>query len=381
MAISPEIENGPFIGNGTQAAFAFTFTAITPAEVAVLVDGVVQPGGYTVALGEGGGTVTFAAPPASGAQIILRSNPDFVQDSVFENEGAYNLATVNLINRRHAVRALVTKKRLDATSVAAANASASAAVAAATTATGAASASAASATSAAGSAAAAGASAGSAAGSASAAANAVGNVVLAAATSGAYPNSAASNVPRGLTQASVGAITGGSGGANGTFALTWSGGNFNVNPTGNFTVSGGAVTAVSITGPGLYIGGAPSVPTPGFAASSGLTGAAVTLTAQFLVQGGQGYWVQSADGNQLDRYTNVGGVATAASGVGPVPLVVNPPYPNATMQRWLTLVAMAGSGVSSAAQTALRNFEYQLRQMELARYFVRLIPNLVSPDS
>ena len=63
MAISPEIENGPFIGNGTQAAFAFTFTAITPAEVAVLVDGVVQPGGYTVALGEGGGTVTFAAPP------------------------------------------------------------------------------------------------------------------------------------------------------------------------------------------------------------------------------------------------------------------------------------------------------------------------------
>jgi len=136
---------------------------------------------------------------------------------------------------------------------------------------------------------------------------------------GAYPNSAASNVPRGLTQASVGSITAGSGGANGSFALGWSGGNFSVNPTGTFTVSGGAVTAVTITGPGLYIGSSPTVPTPNFSASSGLSGANVSLTAQFLVANGAFYWAQSADGSQLQHYQNVGGVATADSGTGPMP--------------------------------------------------------------
>lgn len=147
--------------------------------------------------------------------------------------------------------------------------------------------------------------------------------VLAAATSGVYPNSAASNVPRGLTQASVGAITAGSGGTNGTFALAWSGGNFDINPTGTFTVSGGALTAVTITGPGLRVGSTATVPTPSFAASSGLTGAAVALTAQFLVTNGSGYWVQSADNSELDRYANVSGVATAVSGVGPVLISVS----------------------------------------------------------
>lgn len=140
-----------------------------------------------------------------------------------------------------------------------------------------------------------------------------GVATVASATLGAYPNSASTNVPRGLTQASVGAITAGSGGTNGTFALAWSGGNFSVNPTGTFTVAGGVLTAVTITGPGLYIGASPTVPTPSFAASSGLTGAAVALTAQFLITSGQGYWVQSADGKTLDRYKNVSGVATLDS--------------------------------------------------------------------
>jgi hypothetical protein len=320
VAISPDIENGPFIGNGTQAAFAFTFTAITPAEVAVALDGVAQATGFSVSLNESGGSVTFATPPAAGAQIVLRSSPDYLQDSMFENEGAYNLTTVNTINRRQAVRALVTKKRLDATSVAAADASAGAAAASAAAAADAVSAAAGSASAASGAASAAATSAASAVGSAAAAASSVNGAALAAATAGAYPSSASANVPRGLTQASVGAITAGSSGTNGTFALAWSAGNFAVNPSGTFTVSGGALTAVTVTGPGLYIGASPSVPTPSFAASSGLSGAAVTLIVQFLVASGQGYWVQSADGSELDRYTNVGGVATAASGVGPVPL-------------------------------------------------------------
>lgn len=137
----------------------------------------------------------------------------------------------------------------------------------------------------------------------------------ASATVGAYPNTATANVPRGLTQGSVGAITAGSGGTNGTFALAWSSGNFSINPTGTFTVAGGVLTAVTITGPGLYIGASPTVPTPSFAASSGLTGAAVALTAQFLVASGAGYWVQALDGKSLLRYYNSSGTATADAGI------------------------------------------------------------------
>lgn len=147
------------------------------------------------------------------------------------------------------------------------------------------------------------------------------SAALSSATSGAYPNSAASNVPRGLTQASVGAITAGSGGTNGTFALAWSGGNFTFNPTGTFTVAGGVLTAVTITGPGQYIGSSPTVPTPSFAASSGLSGAAVALTAQFLVTSGNGYWANSSDGLELDRYANSSGTATATPTVGALPTV------------------------------------------------------------
>lgn len=145
--------------------------------------------------------------------------------------------------------------------------------------------------------------------------------IAAAATAGIYPNTAALNVPRGLTQASVGAITPGAGGTNGTFALGWAGGNFLFNPTGTFTVAGGVLTAVTITGPGLYIGAAPAVPAPSFAASAGLAGAAVVLTAQFLVEAGKGYWVQSSDGLQIDRYNNVGGVATLDASVKALPTV------------------------------------------------------------
>lgn len=40
------------------------------------------------------------------------------------------------------------------------------------------------------------------------------------------------------------------------------------------------------------------------------------------VADGDGYWVQSADGLQLDRYQNVGGVATADPSIGPLPTVL-----------------------------------------------------------
>lgn len=143
---------------------------------------------------------------------------------------------------------------------------------------------------------------------------------LASAAAGAYPNGAATYLPKGLTQASVGAITAGSGGTNGTFALAWSSGNFTSNPVGTFTVAGNVLTAVTITQPGLYIGSAPVVPTPSFAASASLSGAAVALTAVSLIASGGGYWVQSPQNDALLHYLNVNGVATADGNTGPLAL-------------------------------------------------------------
>jgi hypothetical protein len=134
---------------------------------------------------------------------------------------------------------------------------------------------------------------------------------------GAFPNAAATNVPRGVT--GHGTITGGSGGTNGTFALGFSGGNFSINPTGTFTVSGGAVTAITITGAGLYIGSSPTAPTPTFTASSGLTGASVTLTTGFLVASGASYRVATVDGNHLDLYRNNSGTPQVSSPLDRVP--------------------------------------------------------------
>jgi len=78
----------------------------------------------------------------------------------------------------------------------------------------------------------------------------------------------------GVTAVTIAAA--GSGGTDGTFALAFSGGAGTdiIAPTGTFTVSGGAVTAVTITQRG---GGYTTAPTISTAASAGLTGA--TLTA------------------------------------------------------------------------------------------------------
>lgn len=113
MAISPDITSGPYTANGTQTAFPFTFTALSGAEVAVDVAGItISSSLYAVAIVSGGGTVTFNTAPTSGQSVLLRSNPDFLQLSEFENEGAYNLTTVNAINRRAAVKALLLNLKL-----------------------------------------------------------------------------------------------------------------------------------------------------------------------------------------------------------------------------------------------------------------------------
>lgn len=138
---------------------------------------------------------------------------------------------------------------------------------------------------------------------------------LSASAVGYFINAAATNVPRGISK-TVGAITPGAGGANGTdFALAWTGGNFAVNPTGVFDVAGGVVTAVRITGRGRYIGAAPTAPTPSFAASAGLAGAAVALSLEFLLASGEAYWAASADGTEYQLYLNNSGAPSIVAGL------------------------------------------------------------------
>ncbi|OHV85810.1 phage tail sheath subtilisin-like domain-containing protein [Ensifer sp. LCM 4579] len=70
-----------------------------------------------------------------------------------------------------------------------------------------------------------------------------------------------------------GAITGGNGGTDGTFALAFTGG-AGSGAAGTFTVAGGALTAITITSPGEYT----VAPSFDFSASAGLTGATATAT-------------------------------------------------------------------------------------------------------
>ncbi|MDH7973680.1 hypothetical protein QH494_15925 [Sphingomonas sp. AR_OL41] len=115
MSISSDIQSGPYTANGSLAAFPFTFTAVSAAEVAVDVNGVtISPSLYTVSLTAppaNGGTVNFTTAPVAAATVLIRANPDYLQDSYFENQGAYNLSTVNQINRRQGMRSMVTDSK------------------------------------------------------------------------------------------------------------------------------------------------------------------------------------------------------------------------------------------------------------------------------
>lgn len=105
MAIGITDHTGPYVANGSQAVFPFDFTAMSDGEVAVSVNGtVISSTLYMVERTDTGGSVAFLSAPATGASILILANPDFSQLSEFENQGAYNLSTINAINRRSAVK-------------------------------------------------------------------------------------------------------------------------------------------------------------------------------------------------------------------------------------------------------------------------------------
>jgi len=121
---------------------------------------------------------------------------------------------------------------------------------------------------------------------------------------GYYPG-ARSYVPQGAVVGAATVSGAGTGGTNGTFALAWSGGNFGVNPTGTFTVSGGVVTSITITGPGIYVGNAISKPTMVFTASAGLTSATGSFNTTYLKTAGEYYLTDHAtDAGKVSLFQN-----------------------------------------------------------------------------
>ncbi|PNU05801.1 FAD-dependent oxidoreductase [Novosphingobium guangzhouense] len=133
----------------------------------------------------------------------------------------------------------------------------------------------------------------------------------AAISSQGYFPGARTYVPRGAATGALAIGAAGTGGTNGTFDLAFTGGNFTVNPSGTFTVAGGVVTAITITGPGLYVGNGLAAPALSFAASAGLTGAAAALTTRYLKGAGEYYLTESSAGEDyVALFQNVGNVAT-----------------------------------------------------------------------
>jgi len=107
--------NGPYAANGVTTAFPFTFAAAAAGEVAVLADGAaISPWLYSVALAGAGGTITFDAAPADGAEIVILSLPGFGQGLALVNNGAFLPEAIEAAFDRGVIRDLYLKARVDA---------------------------------------------------------------------------------------------------------------------------------------------------------------------------------------------------------------------------------------------------------------------------
>ena len=121
-----------------------------------------------------------------------------------------------------------------------------------------------------------------------------------------YPSVYATALPRGVVSGTV--TYPGSGGTNGVFPLAFATNGSIVGMEGTFSVSGGVLTAITITNPGLGSGTtAPTLLTgSSFAACPGLTGALGTLALGVLVPAQKTYWALSPDATLFQLYKNDG---------------------------------------------------------------------------
>jgi hypothetical protein len=84
--------SGPYSPNGSTSAFPFGFKVIDHTEVVVFQGASQVTSGFSVSLNDSGdgGTVNFdSAPSAGSGSILVASDPDFLQDLQWENNGAF----------------------------------------------------------------------------------------------------------------------------------------------------------------------------------------------------------------------------------------------------------------------------------------------------
>lgn len=92
--VAPRVQ---YVGDGARTDFAFPFPIFDAEDLELRVGPVVLTGGYTVAgAGEtGGGTASFATPPAAGEIVTLRRRMTVERNTDFQDNGLLRARTLN----------------------------------------------------------------------------------------------------------------------------------------------------------------------------------------------------------------------------------------------------------------------------------------------
>ncbi|CAB4122056.1 hypothetical protein UFOVP16_47, partial [uncultured Caudovirales phage] len=95
MTVSTNNNRISYSGDGSTTVFGFPYKFIATADLKVYVAGVLQASGYTVGTpSDTGANVTFSAAPASGAAIVLLSDPARLQSTSLPSTGPFPAKTI-----------------------------------------------------------------------------------------------------------------------------------------------------------------------------------------------------------------------------------------------------------------------------------------------
>jgi hypothetical protein len=95
MTVSSNTPRVQYTANGTRTAYDFAFAIFTDGDLQVYIDSVQQFSGYTITTTSGGGTVTFAAPPASGLVVTLERVLILQRTTDFQDGANFAAHTLN----------------------------------------------------------------------------------------------------------------------------------------------------------------------------------------------------------------------------------------------------------------------------------------------
>lgn len=90
--VAPRVQ---YVGDGTRTDFDFPFAIFDAADLEVRVGAVALAGGFAVSGTTQGGTVTLAAPPASGETVTLRRRVRVERSTSFQDNGLLRARTLN----------------------------------------------------------------------------------------------------------------------------------------------------------------------------------------------------------------------------------------------------------------------------------------------